>query len=189
MLIAKKTYTYAEYTEIAARPENAGRLLELIDGEIIEKVGSFIPSMIAGLILAAFVNFLKTNPIGYVTGADGGYVLDDENTPLPDVGYISKVRMPELPAREVPVPPDLAVEVKSANDSYKGLQRKARKYLKAGTRVVWIVYPEDRTVDVCQPDENEPDGMRIREIGIDGTLDGGDVLPGFTLAVRDIFPA
>jgi Uma2 family endonuclease len=188
MLIAKKTYTYAEYAEIAAHPENANRLLELIDGEIIEKVGSFIPSMIAVEIATSFRNYLKSSPIGYVTGADGGYVLDDENTPMPDVGYISRGRMAQMPSREVLMPPDLAVEVKSPTDSYKGLQRKARKYLRAGTKIVWIVYPEDRSVDVCLPDESEPDGMRIREISIDGTLDGGDVLPGFTLAVRDIFP-
>jgi len=187
MAIQKKTYTSTEFSDIDNAPENVNRILELVEGEIVEKMPSFVPSMIAAEILTAIRVFLKANPLGYVTGADGGYVLSEEDTFNPDVGYISKERLPVMPEREAPVPPDLAVEVVSPTDSIKAAQRKARKYLRYGTRMVWIVYPEDKTVDICLPDEAE--GMRIREVGIDGILDGGDVLPGFQLPVRDIFLA
>jgi Uma2 family endonuclease len=162
--------------------------LELVEGEIVEKMPSFTPSQIAGIILTYINLFLFQNPIGYVTGADGSYTIDEENDYIPDVGYISKERLPERPARGVSIPPDLAVEVVSPTDSIKKVQRKAKKYLRFGTKMVWIVYPEDQTVDVCLPDPDMPDGMRVHEVGMDGMLDGDAVLPGFKLAVKDIFP-
>lgn len=187
MVVQKKIYTLAEFSELAELPDNANRLLELIDGQIVEKMPSFRPSQIAALILTYLNLYLFKNLIGYVTGADGSYVIDEDNQFIPDVGYIAKARMPEMPERTALVPPDLAVEVVSPTDSVRKVQRKARRYLRAGTKIVWIVYPEDQTVDVCLPDETEPDGMRIIEFGVDSILDGGDVLPGFTLAVKAIF--
>ncbi len=187
MRIPQETYGYSEYAAIAALPENVGRLLELLDGEIIAKDGSFIPSLIAGQVTFAFNIYLRSNPIGYVTGADGGYILDDRNVALPDAAYIARTRLAEIPVAEVPGAPDLAVEVKSPNDSVRELQRKARKYLSYGTQIVWIFYPDDQTVDVCLPDPSEPDGMRIREVSRDGVLEAGDLLPGFRLALKDVF--
>jgi Uma2 family endonuclease len=190
MVVQEKRYTVAEFASITNAPENAGRLLELIDGEILEKMPtSFLPSYIALRIAYFILAYLMQNDIGYVTGADGSYVMDDENEFIPDVGYISKERLPQIPSGKTPIPPDLAVEVVSPTDSIKDVQRKARKYLRLGTSMVWIVYPEDQTVDVCLADPETPEGMRVREVGIESVLDGGDLLPGFKLAVKDIFPA
>lgn len=189
MVVQEKRYTVAEFETIADAPENANRLLELIEGEIVEKMPSFRPSYIAGIILTYINIFLFQHPIGRATVADGSYVMDEENEFIPDVAYISKERMPELPDRKALIPPDLAVEVVSPTDSIRDVQRKAQKYLRLGTRMVWIVYPDDQSVDVCLPDPDMADGMRVRVVRDDGVLDGGDVLPGFTLAVKDIFPA
>jgi Uma2 family endonuclease len=76
--------------------------------------------------------------------------------------------------------PDLAVEVVSPNDSDKDIARKVREYLQYGTRMVVVVYPDSRKVAV-----HSPTGRQT--LTEDGTLDGGDVLPGLKLAVRDIF--
>jgi Uma2 family endonuclease len=181
MVSQKQKITYAQYAEIAALPENAGKILELIDGEIVEKMPSFTPSEIAATIVFYFKRYLLEHPIGYVTGADGGYILSDENTFNPDVGYISKVRLPERPEREVLVAPDMAVEVKSPTDSKRDMRKKAEIYLAFGTRLVWLVFPDDKAVEVYVPDKD------VETFGIDATLEGYDVLPGFTLAVRDIF--
>ena len=180
--IQKKTYTYAEYADIISRPENANRILELIDGELVEKTASFTPSEIAMTIGFYFKGYLIENPIGYLTAADGGYILDDDNTFIPDVGYISKSRLPERPSREAPVAPDLAVEVKSPTDRKRDMRLKADKYLAFGTKMVWLVFPEDQDVEVYEPDKD------VVNVGIDGILDGGTVLPGFQLPVRKIFP-
>jgi Uma2 family endonuclease len=170
------------FRAFASLPENRGRLFELIDGEIVEKMGSFTPSYLAAWI-ATFINlYLMQNPIGYVTGADGAYILSDDHALMPDVGYISRARLPTKPDREVPGAPDLAVEVKSPNDSKRELRRKAELYMRFGTKIVWLVFPETRQIEVYLPDQD------VRELGIDDTLDGGDVLPGFSLPVKQLFP-
>jgi Uma2 family endonuclease len=112
MVIQKRTYTYKEFVEFQDLPENADRIFELIEGEMVEKMPSFMPSKIGMRIGRLVGNFVDENEIGYVTGADGGYVLSDEDTFNPDVAYISK-HLPEIPRREVIGPPDCAVEVKS----------------------------------------------------------------------------
>src|SRR2546427_304511 len=75
---------------------------------------------------------------------------------------------------------ELAVEVVSPNDDNEKLRIKVINYLAAGT-LVWVVRPQDQKVEVCAP------GRPVKIVDRDGTLDGGDVLPGFKLAVKDIF--
>ncbi|MDZ4767328.1 MAG: Uma2 family endonuclease [Chloroflexota bacterium] len=174
--------TIAEFRAFCDLPENKGRLFELIDGEIIEKMGGFTPSNMAGWLVTFINNYLMKNPIGFTTVTDGSYILSDDHAPMPDVGYISKVRMPQRPAREVEGAPDLAIDVKSPNDSKRELRKKAETYLRFGTKMVWLVFPEAQTIEVYLP------GKDVIELGIADTLDGGDVLPSFTIAVKDIFP-
>jgi Uma2 family endonuclease len=78
--------------------------------------------------------------------------------------------------------PDLAVEVVSPDED---IFKKAREYLNAGARIVWAVYAEEQTVYVMRLDAQGT--LTSVPFGINDTLDGGDVLPGFTLPVRDIF--
>jgi Uma2 family endonuclease len=180
MLIAERKMALDEFHAFQELPENRNRLFEFIDGEIVEKMGSFKPARIGGDMLRHLLNWLDNNPIGRVSGADGSYILPNGDEVMPDVGYISKARMPEEPPRQALMAPDLAVEVKSPNDSIPELRRKATLYLEQGTQLVWLVFPETRRVEVYTPDG------QIIDVGIDGTLDGGAVLPGFTLAVRKL---
>lgn len=181
MVVQQKRYTLAEYQAFTELPENKNRLFELIDGEIVERAASFTPSKIAiriGRFIGSFADEL-----GYVTGADGTYVLSETHSFMPDVGYISKISLPQEPEREVYGPPDLAIEVKSPTDSKREMRLKVEDYLRFGTKLVWLVFPEERRVEVYEPDQD------VLELDINDTLNGGDVLPGFTLPVRDIFPA
>lgn len=180
MAVQERRYTLAEFHAFAQRPENRERLFELINGEIVEKVASFTPSRIAARIARLIGNF--SDDLGYVTGADGSYILSPGYEVMPDAGYISKARLPHEPAREVEGPPDLAVEVKSPTDSKRELRQKAELYLRFGTQMVWLVFPEEQRVEVYVPDDD------VREFDINGVLDGGDTLPGFVLPVREIFP-
>ena len=77
--------------------------------------------------------------------------------------------------------PDFAVEVKSPDDGYAELRDKAHFYLQHGCKLVWLVYPPKRIVEVVQPD-NQIDLLVVGDI-----LDGGDVLPGFRLSVETLF--
>lgn len=179
MVIREKRYTLSEFHEVVERPENRNRLFELIDGGVVEKAASFKPSKI-GMRMGRFIGNYA-DAIGYVTGADGSYILSPDFEFMPDVGYISKLRLPEMPDREVQGPPDLAVEVKSPTDSKRELRLKVEDYLRFGTKRVWLVFPDEQRVEVYVPDAD------VQELDINGILDGGDVLPGFTLPVRDIF--
>lgn len=173
--------TLAEYEALIALPENTNKVFEWVDGEIAEKTPSFVPSKIAGWVLT-FINIhLIKNPIGYVTGEQGGYRLSEDTLLIPDVGYISKARLPEMPEREVLVAPDLAVEVKSPSDSKRAMRQKAERYLKHGTSLVWLVFPEEQRIEVYVPNQD------VIELGLEDTLDGGEVLPSFTLAIKELF--
>lgn len=183
MVLEKHRLTLEDYDAFIARPENEGRIFELIDGEIVEKMPSFTPSRIAGRLMQRFLNYLDEHALGYVTGADGGYRMPDGQLYIPDVGFILKARLPEIPNREVLVPPDLAIEVKSPTDKRRELRRKAEAYLDAGTQLVWLVFPEDQAVEIYRPDED------VISVGREGVLDGGDLLPGLEIPVASLFPA
>jgi Uma2 family endonuclease len=120
-----------------------------------------------------------------MTGADGGYVVSGEDY-IPDAAFMSYARQPVASdAAYNPVAPDLAIEVLSPgnietpNERDKML-RKIGNYLAAGT-VLWLTDPEQKTVDVYIP------GQPRKTLRVGDFLEGGDVLPGFRLAVADIF--
>jgi Uma2 family endonuclease len=175
--------TPEEFERFVGLPENADRLFELIGGEIVEVPSNAYASEFGSTISFHLKLFLRDRGIkGHVTGEAGGYMVSGERY-APDVAYISALKQPQL-AREGynPNPPDLAVEVDfpSTYESQRNLRVKIVNYLAAGT-VVWAVYPETKTVEVFVP------GQPVKILDEEGTLDGGDVLPGFKLPVREIF--
>lgn len=176
----KRTYTVAEFSALISRPENAGRLLELIDGEIIEKRPTEEHGILAGNIVTEFNLYLRQNRIGRA-GVEIRYRLpdDDQNERLPDVSFR---KAPGPAVREGPVDrmPDLAVEIKSPDQTYKLMRDKADYYLANGSQVVWLIYPEKRLVEVLTAVD--------REILSDtDSLNGGEVLPGFVMKVSNVF--
>lgn len=184
MAVAERRYTAEEFWEIAALPENENRRLELEDGVIVD-MGESSPtnSVIAGRFIYFLNAFVIPKNLGFVTSPDGGYKLTSGRVRQPDVAFISRARMPELPDR-FRIAPDLAVEIVSPRED---ILKKAYEYFDAGTQLVWAVYAEVKTVIVFQLDD---DGiLHGQRLDIDDTLDGGDVLPGFSLPVKDIFPA
>ena len=160
---------------------------ELIGGELHEVPPSDgYSSAIAVNVAAELLVFVKRTKLGRVTGEGGGYVLsrNPDTVVAPDIGFISEKSLPGGPTRQgfVPIPPDLAVEIMSSTDRFPELRRKAHRYLEAGTRLVWVLRPDDRTAVVFAA--NQP----TLELSIGDELDGGDVLPGFRLPLRDVFP-
>ena len=171
-----------DFEKIAALPENADKHLEYIGGEIVEGVSNSFSSQLAMRIGARISLHVETNNLGYVTGAQGGYKVSGEDY-IPDVGFISKVRHPKRPHDTwIPLAPDLAVEVASSTDRDLEIAVKVANYLAAGT-LVWYFYPEGQKVYVYEP------GEPVKTLTINDTLDGGKVLPGFKVALKDIFPA
>ena len=183
MLTPVKQTTLSEFNRYVELPENKNRLFELHNGEIVEKMASFIPSKIAMRIGRCLGAFVDDNALGYVTGADGSYILSSNTEFMPDVAYISKVRLPQQPERQVEGPPDLAIEVKSPSDSKRELRLKAETYLRYGTPMVWLGFPEDQHVEVYEQGKDVID----RYLDDNDSVDADAVLPGFTLPLRQIF--
>jgi Uma2 family endonuclease len=183
MVIRDKLYTADEFWEIARLPENAGRRLELDEGVIVEKAPSSpINTIIASRMIYHLSAFVIPRNLGYVTAPDGGFKLAPRTTRQPDAAFVSKTRVPVIP-HEFEIAPDLAVEIVSPNED---IFKKVGEYLRAGTRIVWGIYADEKTVYVFHLDA---DGKLAADPkGIDDMLDGEDVLPGFQLAVKDIFP-
>lgn len=180
MVIQHTPVTVEEFEAFVALPENAERLFELIGGEVVEVPSNPYSSKIAARVLIRIGVFVEQNDLGHVTGEAGGYVVSGEKY-APDVAFISKERQPELAHEGYnPSPPDLAVEVVSPSDSRRLLGIKIANYLAAGT-VVWVFESATKTVEVYAP------GQPVRILDENGVLDGGSVLPGFTLAVKEIF--
>ncbi len=143
---------------------------------------------IAGRIFLRIGLFVEEHDLGRLTNAETGYVLNGQ-PPMrgPDVGFISIQRAPKgLPKGLVNFPPDLAVEIITPDEKVREALERVERYLEAGTHIVWVVYPDDKCVDVWH---RESDGSLVkRKVNIDGTLAGEDVLPNFRLPLRSIFP-
>ena len=183
MTIQQKTYTADEFWDMIDQLDQTRRY-ELIRGEIVAMPPSSPRnSMIAMRIGRLIGNYVAEYDLGYVMGADGGYTLAADEVRIPDVSFVSKERMPELPDR-FEGGPDLAVEVISPSESSRHVMDKIRLYLHAGTRLVWAVYPDEQVVDVYRPAEA---GMHVQKVDMDGMLMGDPVLPGFTLDLHDLF--
>jgi len=182
MVLREKLYTVEEFWVIARQPENESRRLELDEGVIVEMASSKPKNtVIAGRIIYYLNGHVIPRNLGYVTVPDGGFKLASGKARQPDAAFISKTRLPGLPD-EFTLAPDLAVEVVSENED---VFKKAHEYLRAGTRIVWAVYPDEQTVYVLRLDEDG--GLHSQPFPIDATLDGGEVLPDFSLPVRYIF--
>lgn len=168
------------FDEFIARPENRDRLFELIHGEIVEVVSNGESSEIGMLIGGFLTLFVRQHKLGRVTGADGGYMVAGERY-IPDAAYISRARQPAVSrAAYNPLAPDLAVEVLSPSNDPGDMRIKIVNYLRAGT-VVWLVDPAQKQIEVYIPDQ-APVILTIND-----TLNGGALLPGFTLLLSEIF--
>ena len=178
-----KTYTVEEFERFLALPENADRLFELIDGEIVEKMPTEEHGLVGSNINAHLWNFNHQHKLGRVTIEPRHQTPDNRyNSRLPDVAFTSKERaLPLVTKGAVQQLPDLAVEIQSPDDSLRKMRAKAAYYLANGSRLVWLVLPEKRLVEVYRAD-GEVDILTEND-----ALDGGDVLPGFALPVQEIF--
>ena len=186
----------ATHAKQRVKPElmTADDLLRLhaegIDGELIR--GVFCEIMPPGYrheeiiiaIGALLRTFVRPHRLGRVSGGSGVWLERDLDTVrAPDVAFHSVDRMPygvDTPGY-TEVVPDLVVEVVSPNDHSHAVNDKAEMWLRRGVRLVWVVWPDRGSVQVYHP--TEP----VVELGEDATLDGGDVLPGFSAAVADFF--
>lgn len=130
-------------------------------------------------------NFVEQGALGETVAAETGFLIarDPDTIHAPDVAFISKDHLPhrELAQGFVDVIPDLVVEVMSLSDTAPQVQAKVEDWLSAGIRLVWVVYPNTRSVVVYNAHRE------ARVLAANETLTGEPVLPGFTCNISELF--
>ena len=140
---------------------------------------------IAASLTIALGQFIKPRELGRITTSDAGVWLerDPDTVREPDVAFFSAAKAP--PGRRVTgyseTVPDLVAEIASPSDSRREVHDKAHMWLSHGVRLVWVVQPETRSIDVYRP------GEAVATLGDEDALDGLDVLPGFACEVSAVF--
>ncbi|MDZ4764905.1 MAG: Uma2 family endonuclease [Chloroflexota bacterium] len=179
----KQVYTADEFEAIADAADADDRLLELIDGETIEKMPSEAHGLVQSNFVLVFKPFVRKHKLGRVTTEPRHRTKNDNrNVRLPDVAFTSTERkLPLTTKGSVPQMPDLIVEIQSPDDSMASLRRKAAYYLANGVKIVILAYPSKRLLEVYR-DNGDIDILRETD-----TLEGYDVLPGFTIPVHELF--
>jgi Uma2 family endonuclease len=184
MALRENLYSFEQFWEIANLPENADRRLELDEGIIVDMGASGkLNTVVAGRLIHFLNAHVLAYDLGIITSPDAGYKLGGRTYRQPDAAFISRQTSTDLEGVYFTVAPDLAVEIVSPDED---VFKKANEYIEAGTRMVWAVYADARRVYVFRP--NSDGSVNVQNYDADDILDGGDVLPGFTLPVSDIFP-
>ena len=156
---------------------------ELIDGVLVEKTVGLHESEIASFLIMSLLTFVRNRKLGTVAGENGIIELLPNQVRAPDVAFYSHRRRgmsktePAAPA----IAPDLAVEVLSRSNTKREMDRKIGEYFAAGVVSVWIVDPKTCTVRAYS------DAKTFTTLQRDDTLHGEPTLPGFAVAVNDIF--
>jgi len=159
-------------------------LCELIDGTLVEKAMGSRESGLNVEMIGILREWVRKHNLGVLLGSDGMVRLFAGRVRMPDTSFIAWGR---LPGRRWPkaaiwdVAPNLAVEVLSDGNTPREMELKRGDYFKSGVELVWEIDPEARTVDVYTSEDSH---TRLNEAD---TLGGGAVLPGFSLALADLF--
>ena len=166
-------------------PED-GSQQELVNGVVVTMPPpSFYHGQVCSKIDRKLGVFIETNRLGCIASNDSGVILSHAPATVrgPDIAFWSRERMPEPPRKGyAEIAPDLVVEVLSPSDVFTQSVVKVQEYLDAGTREVWLAIPDDRSVAIYRPGQ-------VQVILSNGeTLTGGEVLPGFSCLVADLFP-
>jgi Uma2 family endonuclease len=158
---------------------------ELVRGVLREAEGmGGLQGAIGGDLHTDLTLFVREHDLGIVFTSDTHFQLVAEPRTIlkPDISFVAKDRLPdEVWEGVIPIAPDLAIEVASLSNRQAEIIDKVALYLAGGTRLVWVVRPQQQTVTVFQPDSPE------RIVTRDGEIDGGEVLPGFRLSLAELF--
>ncbi len=171
--------------DLLAMPD--GKSYELVNGRLVERKMGAESSRVGGRLFSRLERFCEEHNLGIAWPADNGYQCFPHAPGLvrkPDLSFVKSGRLPGdvAPKGWVRIPPDLAVEVVSPNDSVEELEEKLEDYQKVYVPLVWVIYPERRKARVFRLD-----GPPI-VLAEDDELSGEDIIPGFRCPLREILP-
>ncbi len=163
-----------------------GHRYELIKGELkVMTPASPRHGRIANMATFLLTRHVRQHDLGVVYAAETGFKLreDPDTVRAADAAFVAKARIPPEgePEGYWAIAPDLVVEVVSPSDSAPAVQSKVADWLAAGCRIVWVVYPDTKTVTEYHS------WQKVQVLTADQSLEGSDVLPGFVCPVRELF--
>jgi Uma2 family endonuclease len=185
MLTSPETNRYVTAAEFLVHPVAAAPS-ELVRGTIhVMSPAGGIHGLVAGRVFALINTFVEQHRLGLCFADNTGFELAGlpDTVRSPDAAFVSAARLPRegIGPGWMRATPDLVVEVLSPSETAAELEDKVDDYRTAGTRLFWIVDPATRTVSVRATGDPE------RRLTESETIDGGDVLPGFTFAIARLF--
>lgn len=184
MVLQEQLVTREEFEAFldARVAEGDDRHYELIDGEIVEKMPTEEHGAIGVKLILRIGMFNEAHSLGRLTvEARHRPPEDQHNDRIPDISFTRKERLLPLTKKgAVPQMPDLAVEIQSPSNSIKVMREKAAFYLANGVMLVWLIITSKSLIEVHTTEV-------IDILTGDEMLDGGEVLPGFAVPVREIF--
>jgi Uma2 family endonuclease len=179
---SQRKYTPEEFEKL---PDTHG--YELVGGRLVRKAMGIEASWVQGKIGRLLGTFVDAAQLGYVLESESGYACfppHENKVRKPDVSFVRRGRFEgnRLPTGNATIPPDLVVEVVSPQEKAYKLHAKIRDFQSVGVPVIWVVYPNTRTIQVLSA------GVPDRWLNVGDTLTGDPVLPGFSVPVADLFP-
>ena len=171
--------------ELLEMPDSSDRC-QLINGVLQTMSPSGAEHVIVSAeLLRRLGNFVHDHQLGRVFSSEGGFIIrrDPDTVIAPDAAFVTSERIAVygIPRGYWVGAPDLAVEVVSPHDRMSDLDDKVDAWLKAGTRLVWVIHPRRRIAFVHRPQQ------KVELIQAEGFLDGQEVVPGFQCLLDDIF--
>ena len=170
--------------EVFALPESDVQY-ELVRGQLREvQMAGWQHGSVEANIIAILVTDPVARSVGRTVSGDTAFVLarDPDTVRIPDVAFVRHERLPPpLVSGRAALAPDLAVEIRSPNDRSGEVQQKVADYFAAGVQLVWLVDPDERTVEAWTS------GGLDRRCTAAETIDGGTVIPGLRCPVARFF--
>jgi Uma2 family endonuclease len=151
---------------------------ELVNGTLVEKAMGMPQAIVAALLIEFMAPYARKRQLGLVVGSDGIYRMIHDNIREPDVAFTRRDRLPNPMPQVGGWCPDICVEVISPGNTTAEMQLKRQEYFASGCQLVWEIDPRNRTATVYTSAEAAT---------LADTLDGGTVLPGFSLSLADLF--
>lgn len=183
MTLATQTVVWTD-TAFMALPKD-GHDYELVNGELVDMGNSGMEhGYVACLLVARLTTVVRQSRLGAVCDSSTAFTLKNGNKQSPDVSFVAKDRLKGLkrpPRGFFQGSPDLAVEILSPNNTVEEIHSKIVEYFEHGTRLVWVIHPDEKYVLLYH--SPEPDRLLLPQ----DALDGEGVIPGFSMAVAELF--
>jgi len=181
-IVAPKIWTDEEFM---ALPDD-GHHYEIINGELIDMGNSgALHGYVCSTLMILLGGYVRQHNLGAMLDSSTAFKMKNGNKRSPDIAFFAKERLQGiavLPSGYLEGAPDLAVEVLSPGNTVEEIDDKLTEYFENGSRLVWVINPTQHYVLVYRSAQ-EPDRLLKEK----DSLDGEEVIPGFTLAIADLF--